>query len=37
MNGEDLFGDEHIHFCTGRFPDWPAVVAYLNKKPPEGG
>ena len=36
-NGADRFAGEHIHFGTERFPDWPAVVAYLNKKPPEGG
>ena len=31
-NGVDRFAGEHIHFGTERFPDWPAVVAYLNKK-----
>lgn len=27
--GVDKFVGEHIHFGTGRFPDWPAVVEYL--------
>lgn len=30
-NGADRFAGEHIHFGTGRFPDWPSVVAYLKE------
>lgn len=28
-NGVERFRGEHIHFGTARFPDWPAVTAYL--------
>ena len=28
-NGADRFAGEHIHFCTEKFPDWPAVTEYL--------
>jgi 5'(3')-deoxyribonucleotidase len=28
-NGAERFGGEHLHFGTERFPDWPAVLAYL--------
>lgn len=31
-HGVDLFGGEHIHFGTETFPDWPAVVTYLERK-----
>jgi len=32
QNGADLFGGEHIHFGTERFPDWEAVLVYLRRK-----
>lgn len=28
-NGVENFRGEHIHFGTGKFPDWDAVLAYL--------
>lgn len=28
-NGAGQFAGEHIHFGTGRFKDWDAVVSYL--------
>ena len=28
-NGAGQFGGEHLHFGTGRFKDWDAVVSYL--------
>ena len=31
-NGADRFQGEHILFGSERFPDWPAVVAYLHDK-----
>ena len=29
-HGADVFQGEHIHFGMERFPDWPAVMAYLR-------
>ena len=29
-NGADRFTGEHIHFGTPAFPDWKAVMAYLD-------
>ena len=29
-NGVDRFSGEHIHFGSRQFPDWEAVVAYLE-------
>ena len=29
-NGADKFQGEHIHFGTVRFPDWVAVMSYLE-------
>ena len=31
-NGAGEFGGEHIHFGTGKFPDWKIVVQYLQQK-----
>jgi 5'(3')-deoxyribonucleotidase len=31
-NGADRFQGEHILFGSPQFPDWPAVVDYLNGK-----
>lgn len=31
-NGADKFQGEHIHFGTARFPDWSAVVLYLESQ-----
>ena len=31
-NGADRFHGEHILFGSPQFPDWPAVVNYLNGK-----
>jgi len=31
-NGAASFPGEHLHFGTQRFPDWPAVVAYLLER-----
>ncbi|MSR61236.1 MAG: hypothetical protein EXS08_02145 [Planctomycetes bacterium] len=31
-NGVERFRGEHIHFGTERFPDWPAVTAYLLER-----
>lgn len=33
-NGADRFQGEHILFGSPQFPDWPAVVDYLNSKIP---
>jgi len=30
--GQDRFEGELIHFGSDRFPDWPAVTAYLRNK-----
>jgi len=30
-NGADRFAGEHIHFGTESFPDWRAVMDYLNR------
>jgi 5'-nucleotidase len=32
-NGADRFPGEHILFGSERFPDWPAVLAYLLGRP----
>lgn len=29
-HGVDLFGGEHIHFGTKKFPDWNTVVKYID-------
>lgn len=29
-NGVDGFEGEHIHFGSGRFPDWKSVLSYLE-------
>lgn len=29
-NGANEFNGEHIHFGTGKFPDWASVLDYLN-------
>ena len=31
-NGVNEFKGEHLHFGTPMFPDWKAVVDYLNQK-----
>jgi len=31
-NGAGEFTGEHIHFGTDRFPDWDAVLAYLQEE-----
>lgn len=31
-NGVAEFKGEHIHFGTEKFPDWPTVLTYLQKK-----
>ena len=31
-NGANEFNGEHLHFGTPKFPDWNAVVDYLNQK-----
>jgi 5'-nucleotidase len=31
-NGVDKFQGEHIHFGTAQFPDWSAVVTYLETR-----
>ena len=31
-NGADVFEGEHIHFGMEKFPDWPAVMAYLRPR-----
>jgi len=28
-NGVDAFEGKHIHFGSGKFPDWPSVIRYL--------
>jgi 5'(3')-deoxyribonucleotidase len=29
-NGSDGFGGEHVHFGSGRYPDWPSVMEYMR-------
>ena len=31
-NGVNEFKGEHLHFGTSKFPDWNAVVAYLDQR-----
>jgi 5'(3')-deoxyribonucleotidase len=31
-NGADRFQGEHIRFGSERFPDWPAVLSYLERR-----
>ena len=31
-NGVNEFKGEHLHFGTPKFPDWNAVVAYLDQR-----
>ena len=31
-NGADVFEGEHIRFGMEKFPDWPAVMAYLRPR-----
>lgn len=33
VHGADRFTGEHIHFGTGEFPDWNAVLVYLELEP----
>jgi 5'(3')-deoxyribonucleotidase len=32
QNGVDKFRGEHIHFGSGKFPDWDSVITYLLKR-----